>query len=118
VEASSLTLAAAEEKIGWVRDAAGDRFGELTLNTYPSVWPVTLTDTPVEAARDVIDHLRQGSGEELTVEDVLTSPHLFVDSVDGFVERFRMLRERLGISSFMVGDVDTLASVVERLTGT
>lgn len=31
------------------------------------------------------------------------------------VEKFEMLRERLGISSFMVGDIDELASVVERL---
>ena len=33
-------------------------------------------------------------------------------------ERYRELRERLGISSFMVGDVETLAPVVERLSGT
>jgi probable F420-dependent oxidoreductase len=32
----SLTLVAAEEKIGWVREAAGDRFDELELNVYPS----------------------------------------------------------------------------------
>src|SRR5262245_47558003 len=97
VEASSLTLDAAAEKIEWVRGAAGDRFEALTLNAYPSVWPATLTDDPAAAAREVIDHLRNGSGEELSVEDVLSSPHLFVDSVDGFVDRFRMLRERLGI---------------------
>jgi hypothetical protein len=29
-----------------------------------------------------------------------------------------MLRERLGISSFMVGGIDELAPVVERLAGT
>jgi probable F420-dependent oxidoreductase len=117
VEASSLTLAATEEKIDWVRAAAGDRFASLTLNAYPSVWPVTVTQTPAAAAQEVIDHLRSGSGEELSVAEVLTSPHLFVDSIDGFVERFRMIRERLGITSFMVGDVDTLAPVVERLAG-
>jgi hypothetical protein len=55
---------------------------------------------------------------DLTVEDVLESPHLFVGTIDGFVEKFRMLRERLGISSFMVGDIDELAPVVERLAGT
>jgi probable F420-dependent oxidoreductase len=118
VEASSLTLAAAEEKIAWVREAARDHFDDLVFNAYPSVWPVTVTDEPAATAREVIDHLRSQSGEELTVDEVLASPHLFVDSVDGFVERFGMLRERLGITSFMVGDVDTLAPVVERLAGT
>ena len=31
-------LAATEEKIGWVREAAGDRFDELEFNVYPSSW--------------------------------------------------------------------------------
>ena len=117
VEASSLTFAAAEEKIAWVRRAAGGS-DDLVLNVYPSVWPVTVTEEPAATAREVIDHLRQGGGGALTVDEVLASPHLFVDSIDGFVERFGMLRERLGISSFMVGDVDSLAPVVERLAGT
>ena len=33
---ASLTLAAAEEKIAWVREAAGQRFDELEFNVYPS----------------------------------------------------------------------------------
>jgi hypothetical protein len=33
-------------------------------------------------------------------------------------EAFRMLRERLGISSIMIGGIDELAPVVERLKGT
>ena len=66
----------------------------------------------------VVDGLRGRTAVDLTEDDVLESPHLFVDSVDGLVERFRMLRERLGITSFMVGDIDELAPVVERLAGT
>jgi hypothetical protein len=49
---------------------------------------------------------------------VLESPHLFIGSVDGLVEKFRALRERLGITSFMTGEIDELAPVVERLAGT
>lgn len=37
---------------------------------------------------------------------------------DGFVEKFRRMREELGISAIMVGEVDDLAPVVERLVGT
>ena len=41
---ASLTFAATVEKIGWVREAAGDRFDDLVFNVYPSVWPITITD--------------------------------------------------------------------------
>ena len=114
---NSLTLAAAAEKLDWVREAAGQRFEDLTFNVYPSSWPVTITEHPrLEAAR-VVGYLRGRTSVDLTVDDVLESPHLFVSTIDGFVEKFRMLRERLGISSFMVGDIDELAPVVERLAG-
>jgi hypothetical protein len=55
---------------------------------------------------------------DLTEDEVLEAPHLFIGSVDGLVEKLEMLRERLGITSFMVGDIDELAPVVERLAGT
>lgn len=115
---NSLTLAAAAEKLDWVREAAGQRFADLTFNVYPSSWPVTITNEPRLEAGRVVDYLRGQTAVDLTVEDVLESPHLFVGTIDGFVEKFRMLRERLGISSFMVGDIDELAPVVERLAGT
>jgi probable F420-dependent oxidoreductase len=114
----SLTLAAAEEKIGWVREAAGDRFDDLELNTYPSTWPITVTDDARAEARKVVDHLRGRSAVDLTEDEILESPQLFIGSIDGLVEKFKMLRERLGISSFMTGEIDELAPVVERLAGT
>jgi hypothetical protein len=33
------------------------------------------------------------------------------------VEKFQQLREELGISSIMLGEIDELAPVLERLTG-
>lgn len=112
---ASLTLAATAEKVGWVREAAGDRFDDLVFNTYPSSWPITLTDDARGEAARVVAHLRGRTAVELTVAEVLESPHLFIGSVDGIVEKFEMLRQRLGITSFMVGDIDELAPVVERL---
>ena len=114
----SLTFAATEEKLGWVREAAGERFDGLELNVYPSTWPIVVTDHPRAEAARVIDHLRGRSATDLTVDEVLASPHLFIGSIDGLVEKFRDLRARLGISSFMVGKIDELAPVVERLAGT
>jgi probable F420-dependent oxidoreductase len=114
----SITIAATEEKIGWVRDAAGDRFDRLELNVYPTGSAPELTDSPRKVAADVLDGIRSRTGIDVDVDDYLASPHVFIGSVDGLVAKLRELRERLGISSFMVGDVDTLAPVVERLAGT
>ena len=118
VDAYSLTLAAAREKIGWIREAAGDRFGSIELNIYPSGWRPIITDDLHGEARKVIDQLRSRTGVELSVEDVIDSPHLFIGSVQRLVEKFQQLREELGISSIMLGEIDELAPVLERLAGT
>jgi probable F420-dependent oxidoreductase len=114
----SITWAATEEKLAWVREAAGERFGELEFNVYPSQWPITLTDDLHGEARKVIDGMRDRTGIELTEDEVIASPHIFIGSIGRFVEKFQELRARLGISSFMVGSLDELGPVVERLAGT
>ena len=113
----SITIAATEEKLGWIREAAGARAGSVEINVYPTGGPPLLTDHARKAAADVLDGIRARTGVEVDVDDYLASPHVFIGSVDGLVAKFAELRERLGISSFMVGDVDTLAPVVERLSG-
>jgi probable F420-dependent oxidoreductase len=115
---NSITWAATEEKIGWVREAAGDRFPDLSFNVYPSQWPIVVTDDVHAEARKVIDRMRERTGQELTERDVIDSPHIFIGSIDRFVEKFSELRERLGINSFLVGSLDELGPVVERLAGT
>ena len=67
--------------------------------------------------RKVIDRLRERTGIELTEQEVIDSPHFFIGSIDRFVEKFSELRERLGINSFLVGSLDELGPVVERLAG-
>ncbi len=51
------------------------------------------------------------------MREVIDSPHIFIGSHDRFVEKFTELRDRLGISSFLVGDLDQLGPVVEQLAG-
>ncbi len=113
----SMTAAAAEEKIGWIREAAGDRFGQLELNTYPSAGPVVITNQARPEAERRADRLRQLTGVEITADDVLDSPHVFIGSIDGLTQKIVELRERFGISSIMTGEIDELAPVVERLAG-
>ena len=70
VDAASLTLAGAREKIDWVRQAAGDRFDALEFNTYPTR-PVVITDDLRGEVRQAIDRLRSRTGVELTEQEVL-----------------------------------------------
>ncbi|HEX5039498.1 MAG TPA: TIGR03621 family F420-dependent LLM class oxidoreductase [Candidatus Limnocylindria bacterium] len=115
---NSVTFEGTREKIGWVREAAGDRFDDLELNIYPSMTGVSITDEPLKEAQEVADRVSQRSGVPVSAEELLDSPHIFINTVGGFVEKFRRLRDELGISSIMVGEVDELAPVVERLAGT
>jgi probable F420-dependent oxidoreductase len=114
---ASITVAATEEKLGWVRAVAGDRFPDLEVNAYPSMSEIRLTDHALAEARELAARLHERTGVPVTPEELLESPHIFIGSVEGLVDKFRMLRERLGISSFMVGGIDELAPVVERLAG-
>jgi probable F420-dependent oxidoreductase len=117
IEPWSLTAAATEEKIGWIRRAAGERFDELELNTLPLGGPVVITPDPKAEARRRADRLRAQSGVELTVEEILESPHTFVGTVKDLTNKCLELRERFGISSFPTVDPDTLAPVIEQLAG-
>ena len=69
------------------------------------------------SATRAADELRARYGVELSEAEVLASPHLYIGSVDSLVEKLLGLREELGISSFMVGELDEMLPVVERLVG-
>lgn len=118
LDARSLTLDAAREKIAWVAEAAGARFADLELNVYPSAWPPVLTDDLPGEVATVIAALRERTGTELTEREVLDSPHLFIGSAGRLAEKFQFLRAELGISSFMLGAPGPLDPVLRRLAGT
>jgi probable F420-dependent oxidoreductase len=113
----SITVAATEEKIGWVREAAGDRFAELEFNVYPSMSEVSVTDHARSEVRDLAARLRARSGVDIGEDELLESPHIFIGSLDSLAEKFLLLRERFGVTSIMVGEIEPLAPLVERLAG-
>jgi probable F420-dependent oxidoreductase len=117
IDARSLTAAATEEKIRWIREAAGDRFSELELNTYPSGGPAVITSAPRAEARRRAARIREQTGAELTAEEILDSPHMFIGTINDLTRKFTDLRERFGISSFLIDDLGALAPVVEQLAG-
>src|SRR5712691_2096407 len=111
------TLAGSEKKIAIIREAAGAGFDQLEINTYPSL-SAKVTDQARPAAREVADRIRRRYGVDLSEQDILESPHVFIGSLDGLVEKFQMLRERLGINHIFVGEeYREFAPVVERLGG-
>jgi probable F420-dependent oxidoreductase len=113
----SITIEATREKLGWVREAAGDRFDQLTFNVYPTGVPAMITDDARKIAKETLDGIRSRTGVGIGVDDWLASPHVYVGTVDFLVDKLRSLRDELGISSFMLGDIDGMAPVVERLAG-
>ena len=116
---ASGTWEATVEKIGWIKEAAGERFDQLELNSYSSIWPHKITDDPLGEAAKHLDAVRaRFPSLSITPEQLVESPHAFVGSVDFIVEKFQRMRAELGISYFMLFDPDTLAPVVERLAGT
>jgi alkanesulfonate monooxygenase SsuD/methylene tetrahydromethanopterin reductase-like flavin-dependent oxidoreductase (luciferase family) len=114
----SCTFEATREKVRWVREAAGPRFDEIELNTYPAFRPASVTDEPRKAAEDLLAKINEREPSGLTVEELLDSPHVFIGTVAELVEKFTRLRDELGISNVMVGSgMDEFAPLVERLAG-
>lgn len=102
---------AVAEKISWVRDAAGDRFDDLELNT--TLLGIAVTGDRLAAAERLGARLR-------TAGDLaLRSPLALAGTVDDMVEELQARRDRFGISYFMVrrADMEAFAPVVARLAG-
>lgn len=114
---TSAMLPATVEKIGWIREAAGERIDEIEINTYPGLGVPQITDNDRPALEELAAALTARFGVELGVDELRASPHVFIGTVHDLVEKLRHLRDTLGISSVMTGPIDVLAPVVERLAG-
>jgi len=101
-----------DEKIGWIRQAAGARMDDLELNTLIQRIIVT-DDVPGEAAALAT---QWGS----TAEAMRGSPYVLIGSIDAISETLRERRARYGISyiSMFERDMDAFAPVVARLAAT
>ena len=109
--AQSGLAAATDEKLRWIREAAGDRFDEIELG----VWTLQASVTD---DRDVVAQaFAPRSG--IDPRDLLEVPHFMIGTIDQIVEDLEQRRERYGISHVVVpGDAaNDLAPVVERLAG-
>ena len=100
-----------DEKVGWVREGAGDRFDDLELNAWLAA--AELTEDPA-----VPELLAELFGTD--VESLRTSPLALVGSESDCAEQLHARRERWGYSYHVIpGDrAHDFAPLVQRLTGT
>jgi probable F420-dependent oxidoreductase len=109
---ASMTEQAVEDKVAWVREAAGDRLDAIELNVRAFFVSVTSNRTATAGA------IAGGLG--LDPADVLASPFALVGSPSQLADDLRQRRDRWGFSYVIVGgeDVDSFAPVVTELAGT
>jgi probable F420-dependent oxidoreductase len=110
--AEDVTPAAFQRKIGWVREAAGDRFDALELEV--QAFFLAVTDDREATAAAV------GQAFSMAAADVLQVPLVLIGTVAQIADELRRRRETYGLSYLTVGaDVmESFAPVVELLSGT
>ena len=105
------TAEATAEKVGWIRQAAGDRLGEIELEI--AAYFTFIGDQ----TRPIAEGMAQSF--EISVDEMLTHPHALFGTADEVVDELVRRREAYGISYITVGDdaMDAFAPVVATLTG-
>jgi probable F420-dependent oxidoreductase len=103
---------AVDERIGWVRAAAGARFESLELHAI-ILKAVVTSDRDAAAAAIADTHT-------LPAEAILASPHYALGTVEQIADDLVARRERWGISYWTLvagNDLSAFARVADRLTG-
>lgn len=105
---ADITADAVDRKVGWIREAAGTRWGSLEINI--ALWQV-----------DPKFHTRRGSppprARGISEEELPHSPHYLVGDAEQMIETLLARRERWGISyvSLPATALEALAPVIARL---
>ena len=122
VDMPNIRLAAVEDKLRAIKDAAASRFDQIELNM--TVRDVRVTNDRRAAAQALIDEwaavpTRLANVEHVTVDDVLDSPHEAIGTVQQIVEQFEAARERWGFSYLEVSssDAEQIAPIMAALVG-
>jgi probable F420-dependent oxidoreductase len=100
------------QKIGWVREGAGDRFDDLELQIRYFI--SSITDDP----RKLGDAIAPGLG--MTTDELLTSGTALVGTAESCIEMLQERRETWGVSYVVLGQdkFEAFAPVVAALAGT
>ncbi len=106
---------ATDQKVAWVREAAGDRCPHIELQIIVAF--VVITNDAHTAAEQTISSW--GLNETMTSKDMLETPHGLIGTEEHIIELLQERRERFGISYITVLDsaIDDFAPIVARLAG-
>ncbi len=106
-----MTPAATDQKVQWVRDAAGDRYDDLELQALVGFVHVS------DDTRSMLQGIANAFG--VTVEEARVAPPCLVGSEDDIVASLEERRERWQMSYHVIEDsaIDTFAPIVARLAG-
>ena len=124
LDPSQFSAPAIEEKVSWIRDAAGSRFEEIELSA--QLLECCVTDGPEEHLSDLADRIatvteRMGGGRiDLGHDDLRKSPIVAVGPIDEVCERLIDTRDRFGITYFAApidAKPEVLAPIIEALRG-
>ena len=109
---ASMSADATDEKLGWVRAAAGDRFDEIEISILKFV--TVVTDDRAATAEKV------GGAMGMDAATLLASPHTLVGSAEQIADELVEQRERWQGSYVTVQSdaLETFAPVVAALAGT
>ena len=112
IDVTDFRPAVVDQRVEFVRAAAGDRYERLELSAL--VQRVVVTDNRLRAAEEL-----SGRWPVLSPEDVLRAPYLLIGTVDEIVDDLRERRKRWDLSYYVIHEpyMDALAPVVARLAG-
>jgi len=121
VDMPNIRLAAVEDKLRFIREAAGDRFDDIELNM--TVRDVRVADDRRAAARALLEEWSRArmlaNVEHVTEDDILDSPHEAIGTAQQIVEQFEVARERWGIAYLEISSSDhgAIAPIMASLAG-
>jgi probable F420-dependent oxidoreductase len=105
------------ERVGWIREAAGERFEDIELQM---LLPITIvTADRLAAAQALFDSAGPSLGFS-SAEEILAAPHIAIGTGDEIADRLVAIRDAHSISCFAVWgpSVGPFAEVVLALSGT
>jgi len=108
---ANATLEYTDEKLEWIKTAAGDRYDDVEIQVRVHVASVTTN------RNDFADALAGGLG--LSRDQALTSPHLLAGTIEEICDELVARRDRWDMSYIGLGveSIDQLAPVVAKLAG-
>jgi probable F420-dependent oxidoreductase len=123
LDLQTATAAAYDQKVAWVREAAGDRFQEIELHVL--ILSAQITNNRARGVQEATAYFDSWGADVVTnvprdTATVLGAPQILVGTVGQIIDDLRERRERYGISYITLSNdkLDEFAPVIEQLVGT